>query len=141
MHVHKQGHSDCPQVAIQVQDPVVTSTCAGPCCHFHMCRTLLSPPLTPTSCVMQGVAGELADQHNPEVPHPGLKATTCLPHAIKVKRHFPLSAPPSPTLSAARTRASRVLEEAEDHHFPFCFCSDHSLGYPLFCGPRDVRCL
>lgn len=90
-------------------------------------------------CYAQG--GEQADQHNPEVSHPGLKATACLPHGVKVKRLFPLSAPPSPSLSAPFTRASRVPGEVEAYHFPFCFCSDHSLGYPLFYGPRDVWCV
>jgi hypothetical protein len=125
MHIHKQGLSDCPLIHTEVmdcvQDPAVAST--------------------NTYILCEARGGEQADQHNTEVSHPGLKATTCLPPALKVKRLFPLSAPPPPTLSAPLTRASSMLGEVGDRHFPFCFCSDHSLGYLLSCGPRDVWCV
>lgn len=81
MHVHSRAFQIVPSLTLRSR---------------AMSRTLLSPPLTPTSCVMHGVAGELADQRNPEVSHPGLKATTYLPHTIKESRHFPLSVPCPP---------------------------------------------
>lgn len=71
MHIHKQGLSECPLIHTEVMD-CVQDTVAS----------------TNTYILCEAWGGEQADQYNTEVSHPGLKATTCLPPALKLKKAF-----------------------------------------------------